>query len=324
MLTNKIKLKKITTICLLIVLLMGSILSFTFAYFSDNHEKGITINVADISAEFTNVEELSAENLIAGTTFKKNLTVNLTTDFKVFIRTYAVVEMECYNETGTEIITRTDLVDLTGVSKSFKGKDNKYYYAPSQNNKLVASISSQSLTLTFTFKTSDLISEDLFTDSNFILNKNLKTTITYYVEYCQEIGYSDWTMLGENTINLDDGLTDAFVNNGDGTYTISKLENGSRFSNMVSINLDPGDYVLNTKINEMSTTGNYCFFILIYYVDGASKDIPLAKSSLNAQTNYITFTINLPKEVVAYRFCMWSGAVSGDYVTFSDFSFTKQ
>lgn len=186
--SKKSSIKKIVAIVLIALLLASSIFSVTFAYFSDKHDNFININVAKMQTEVT-TQELDSSDLLAGNIFSKSLTYSLT-GYDVYFRVYAITKMQTYDSNKTNVIERTDLIDLINVSNSRSGIDNKYYYVGSGATPI--SVKSGTYTLNFTFKVSNLVNEELFTNSEFTLNTNLKTTITYYFEYCQVSGWDDW------------------------------------------------------------------------------------------------------------------------------------
>jgi len=190
MLTNKSKLwKNIFAIGLMALLLLCSIFSITFALFSAQKEKSITINTAKFQIE-TTTETLNTSDLVANNIFNKTMTYNIVTNYDIYFRVYAIIKTQSYDNTKTNIIDRTDFVDLTNVSNTVKGKDNKWYYA---TDTTPLSTGSNTYSLTFTFKVSPYVSEDIYTDSNWEINRDLKTTITYYFEYCQVSGFNDWS-----------------------------------------------------------------------------------------------------------------------------------
>lgn len=189
MTTNKKLWKNIILISLIALLLFGATFYFTYALFNDKKEGNVTINVATLTP-VVSTAELSPEDLIANNEFTKTITADIETDFDIYLRVYAIVTMQTYNESG-EREDRTDLVNVTNVTNSIKGDDNKYYYTTSQNP---TSVGDTNLSFTFTFKVSPFVSEDLYTDANFNVDTNLKTTITYHFEYCQAIdgALTDW------------------------------------------------------------------------------------------------------------------------------------
>lgn len=193
--TKKKLFKNIFAITLMALLLISGIFSVTFAYLFDTNNKGITVNVASMSTEAT-TQTISPEDLIAGKEFTKTITYNVVSSYDIYFRVYAVSKIECYDSTGTNVIERTDLIDLTSVAGTTgsiytRGSDNKFYYTATGTTP--ATGTSGAYSLNFTFNVSSFVSEDLFTNSNFEQNQSLTTTITYYFEYCQVSGLSDWS-----------------------------------------------------------------------------------------------------------------------------------
>jgi len=193
--TKKKLFKNIFAITLMALLLLSSIFSVTFAYLYQIKESQITINVAEMQTQAT-TQELSPEDLIAGKVFTKTISYNVVSTYDIYFRVYAISKIECYDSTGTNVIERSDLIDLTSVAGTTgsiytRGSDNKFYYTATGTTP--ATGTSGTYSLNFTFNVSSFVSEDLFTNSNFEQNQSLTTTITYYFEYCQVSGLSDWS-----------------------------------------------------------------------------------------------------------------------------------
>lgn len=199
MVRSKLK-KTIISIVLMIVLLGISIFSFTYAWFTDIREENIEMNIASVSFDASGqniTAELTPSDLIANNEFEKILNLNITTDFSIYFRTYAIVTVETVDPNSSinnvKIIERTDLVTLAGedaVTSCIKKEDGKYYYAV---NDIPQAVESTTIELTFSFKVSSEVSEDLYTLKTGEEVRGLKTTVKFFVEYCQEEGYENWT-----------------------------------------------------------------------------------------------------------------------------------
>lgn len=179
----KSKIYKTIALCLFVILFV-SVINFTYAYFSDRKNASININLANMQNESTAETLVSAEELIAGATFTKTLTVNLTSTYNYYYRVYAEVVIETYNELD-EIVERTDLVEVTNVTELTKETDNKFY-----TNEIA--LGSHTKTYTFTFEVSNLVGEELYTKSDFTIDRTLTSKVVFYIEHCQSEGYEGW------------------------------------------------------------------------------------------------------------------------------------
>ena len=187
---KKVK-KVILPIVLMIVFALSAIASFTVAYLSDTHSSDVNIKLLEVTNSTSVSQTLSPADLVANNSFTKTVTSEIGTTGSIYLRTYAVVSMQTIE--GNDVASRTDLVSLTNVTKSAIGEDNKYYYTSSNGSTTVTPIASTTtLTLDFTFQVSSLVNSDLFLNSDGTINTTLKTTITYYFEYCDAAGFSDW------------------------------------------------------------------------------------------------------------------------------------
>jgi len=182
-------------IVMLVVLLASSLVSLTYAWFTDKKDADLDITVTTIegSVDVASSQALTPQDLVAGNTFSKTITVNFTSEINVCFRVYAVVSTECINSSD-QVETRTDIVSNTGVTTTFKGEDNKFYYSTDGQN--LSSVTTTSLDFTFTFKVSDSYNDDFSRDSNGVLNTDLKTKIKYIVEYCQQDSVNSWASIG--------------------------------------------------------------------------------------------------------------------------------
>ena len=193
MLLQKKSWKNIIIISIMVLLFVASVFSVTFAYFSNKKENTITINTAKLSAVTTieDSQNLQTSDLIADNAFSKTINYNVTTNYDIYYRVYAVVTMQTHDTNGVDIVERTDLINVTNVSNTSKGQDNKWYYVAS--NTQPTSVGTGEYSFTFTFKVSPLVSEELLLNASGEVDKNLKTTVTYYFEYCQVSGFDDWS-----------------------------------------------------------------------------------------------------------------------------------
>lgn len=197
---NSKLLKNIISISLMIVLLLGSIFSFTFAYFSDKKENTIVINPATMKTTIV-TEKLNPEDLIAGSIFQKNLDLTFTGGFDLYFRTYAEIVVETYNDSKT-VENRTDLINVLYVNQCVQGEDTKFYYAYSNNILksqpvyISPTAAGFKVFLNYSFKVDNSINENMFTDVNNNYDSSLKATITYYIEYIQKEGFTDWSGFG--------------------------------------------------------------------------------------------------------------------------------
>ena len=170
----------------MVTLLILSVVSFTGAWFTD--EKGAEQQIIPIALPGPTIiaeGSLTPEDLIAGNTFSKSVRLDIDSAYDFYYRLYAVVSVECLDENDA-VVTKTDLVNVTNVSDlTYHDADGKYY-------SLFVSKGKDNVNHTFTFKVDDGVSEELYTDSEGSKNNTLKTTLKYYIEFCQNIGYDEW------------------------------------------------------------------------------------------------------------------------------------
>lgn len=191
---KKKKNKLIIVVCLLIVFMASSLASVSFAWFTDKKNADIDITVSQSTSgkvEVPDSQKLLPSDLIAGNEFQKNISISFKSDIEVVFRTYAVVSTQCY-ENGTKT-TKDSIVSLTNVSSSKKGTDNEYYYSLDGTN--LSSITTQTITLTYTFNVSSNFNDEIFRNSTGEIDKTLKTTIKYFVEYRESTNTDEWAKL---------------------------------------------------------------------------------------------------------------------------------
>ncbi len=198
------------------------IVGFSFGWFTDSKGADVTIKVGAIKNTVTSSDEISPADFVACNYFEKTITIKVESDFEVYLRTYAKVSMQ------TNDGERTNLVSLIDVDKSKIGEDNKYYYTNSTSSPVTIN-GTLTLSLTFRFYVDSSVSNELFADSNGTLNENLKTTITYYYEYCQKEGYDSWA----SNLKTTDGhkyVVSFNANGGTSDYRSKLLEHNETFS----------------------------------------------------------------------------------------------
>ena len=184
--------KKIIMILLLCMTLLCASVGITFSYFSDRKESSITLEIGRLNdTAITAADTISSANLVSGNTFTKSVTVTNKANFSYYIRVWAEVETQVYeNNTKT---TKTNLVSVTGVkygTTALTSNSGKYVYTTA------IPTTTSSFVLTFTFKVSDSFTEELnyrTVDGNWVLDNTLTTKITYKAEIIQsEAGYNNW------------------------------------------------------------------------------------------------------------------------------------
>ena len=180
----------------LVVALLASLMAVTFAWYSDKKEADMNITVSGASGEATINEQLSPEDLIAGNSFVKSISVKLNSKSSVYFRAYATVVMQTLDSAG-QTITKTDIISNIGVNSTIIGQDNKYYYSTTNENSLT-SVMSGTYNLQFAFFVNPSINDEILRDTNGNLKTDLTTTITYHIEYCQEENFDDWGSITTN------------------------------------------------------------------------------------------------------------------------------
>ena len=184
---SKSKLIYIISSILVATLMIGSILliGFSFGWFGDKKGADVTIKVSQIKSTVTSETELEPSSLIAGNFFDKTLKVKIESEAEIYLRTYA--EMVVQTKDGD----RTDLIELIRVTKTRKGRDNKFYYV-GDSNSITTINGNAEFSLTYKFYVDSSLSDDMFKDADGNYDSTKKIRITYYFEYCQKEGYDDW------------------------------------------------------------------------------------------------------------------------------------
>ena len=184
---SKSKLIYIISSILVATLMIGSILliGFSFGWFGDKKGADVTIKVSQIKSTVTSETELEPSSLIAGNFFDKTLKVKIESEAEIYLRTYA--EMVVQTKDGD----RTDLIELIRVTKTRKGRDNKFYYV-GDSNSITTINGNAEFSLTYKFYVDSSLSDDMFKDADGNYDSTKKIKITYYFEYCQKEGYDDW------------------------------------------------------------------------------------------------------------------------------------
>ncbi|MGN1208224.1 MAG: hypothetical protein ACI4TI_02025, partial [Christensenellales bacterium] len=177
----------------LAVAVLTSFVALTFSWFSDKKGADISITISTTSGNAQVTNALDPKDLIAGNYFVKNISVNLVSKEDVYLRTYAVVSMQTLDSAG-QTVNKTDVVLNTGVNSSIRGEDNKFYYSTTNANSLTG-VKNTTLNLTFAFYVSPKINDEVLRNPDGTLKTDLKTTITYYVDYCQVGGEGEWQNL---------------------------------------------------------------------------------------------------------------------------------
>ncbi len=176
-----------------VMVAIASITALTFSWFSDKKGADINITISQASGNAQVDNSLDPKDLVAGNWFIKDISVNLSSKEDVYIRTYAKVTMQTLDSSGNTVV-KNDVVECVGVDSTIKGKDNKFYYSVTNANSLTP-LKSTKLTLSFAFNVTDKINDEVLRDSSGALKTDLKTTVTYYVDYCQVGGESEWQNL---------------------------------------------------------------------------------------------------------------------------------
>lgn len=186
--------KKIFAILLLIItLLLCTSVGITFSYFSDKNQSSTTMQIGRFNTtSFTAQDALTTANLVCGNTFTKNVTVTNSANIDYYIRVYATIETQVYE--NNTLTTKTNLVSVTNVSvgsTALTQQSGKFVYTTP------VTTSTSTLTFTFTFKVSEDFTEELnyhVVGGNWTLDNTLKTRITYHAEVIQkEAGYTSWS-----------------------------------------------------------------------------------------------------------------------------------
>ena len=127
-------------------------------------------------------------------------------------------------------------------------------------------------------------------------------------------GYEFDGWYGKNLINIDAMLNSALVDNGDGTYTITKVTTSNRFSAYQTISI-PANTIITMSYefidSKLTNTYNYSVCALLKNVEGGAQYITLSKSS-----NYKTITIS--SEITSMCLYILPDDSVGDYVTFKN------
>ncbi len=187
--TKKTKILKICLWVGLVVALLASLLAVSFSWYTDKKDASMNITISGASGEATISEELKPEDLVAGNSFVKSVAVNFKSKTDVYFRAYATVVTQTLN--GSNTITKTDVVLNNGVDSTIIGTDGRYYYSTTNANSLT-SVQTQTVNVKFSFLVSSEINDEILRDSSGNLKKDLKTTITYHVEYCQKENFAEW------------------------------------------------------------------------------------------------------------------------------------
>lgn len=184
--------KKFFAILLLCLTILCASVGITFSYFFDKKGADATLEIGRLNdTNITAVDTVKSADLVCGKTFTKNVTITNNANFSYYVRVWAVVETQVYeNNTKT---TKTDLVSVTGVkngSTALTNKSGKYVYTTA------VSTSTKTLTLAFSFKVSENFTEELnyrTVNGNWVLDNTLTTKITFKAEIIQsEAGYDNW------------------------------------------------------------------------------------------------------------------------------------
>ena len=116
---------------------------------------------------------------------------------------------------------------------------------------------------------------------------------------------------GKNLIDINAMVNDCLVDNGDGSYTISKIEGGAdRFSANYYVSLPAGTYQLSATVVKSANT----VYLRAYYTDGTF-------SSTNVKVDS-TATATFEKEVEYLQLFLSYTSTVGQYCTFKDLMLT--
>lgn len=180
--TKQKKFRLIGLISMIIVLIASFVLAISFALYSDKKSADMNITVATGEANIT--ASLEPEDLIAGNYFEKEISINFKTSKNINFRMGASVLTKALNSEGNEVL-RSDIVSLVGVNSAIKGNDNMFYYSTT-NSTTISSVGSGIVKVKFGFYVSEKANDELFRNSDGSQRTDLKTTITYVVEYAEE------------------------------------------------------------------------------------------------------------------------------------------
>lgn len=151
--------------------------------------------------------------------------------------------------------------------------------------------------------------------------KNLQiekgTTATAYTPFVPDIGAVKIKAQGANIINITEMLNNQLVDNGDGTYTITKNgEGGLRIANYANINIPKGTKVAaNIDFIEIGMEPTEPVLGIQFMTDDGNEDVTIGLVPGDVPRNFCFPTENLIKA----RFFLSSEKKDGDYVKFKNF-----
>jgi hypothetical protein len=153
--------------------------------------------------------------------------------------------------------------------------------------------------------------------SNIQLEKG--TTATAYTPFVPDVGAVKVKAQGVNIIDITEMLNNQLVDNGDGTYTITKNgDGGLRFANWANINIPKRTEVaVNIDFIEIGCEPIESVLTIQFMTDDENIDTTIGLTPENVPRSFYFSTKNLTKA----RFCLSSKNKDGEYVKFKNFQF---